>query len=81
MPPPNDDKRSPVAVGFEWASRVTAVSLEMVLPGIGGQWLDKRWGTNFLALLGFAIGLSVGITHLLAMTKQAERSKDDDSQD
>jgi hypothetical protein len=68
-------------MGFEWASRVTTVCLEMVLPGIGGQWLDKRWGTNYLALLGLVIGVSVGIMHLLAMTKQAEQSKNKKTED
>jgi len=75
VPPDDQNKRSPAAIGYEWVSRVTTVCLEMVLPGIGGQWLDERWGTNFLALLGLVIGVTVGITHLLAMTKQAERSK------
>jgi hypothetical protein len=30
--------------------------------------LDKRWGTSFLALIGFAIGVSMGIWHLIVMT-------------
>jgi hypothetical protein len=54
---------------MEWVSRITAVALEMVLPGLGGQWLDRRWGTSFLGLLGFALGMTVGIWHLLQMTR------------
>jgi hypothetical protein len=42
----------------------------MVLPGLGGQWLDGRWGTRFLALLGFALGLFGGIAYLLAALKE-----------
>jgi len=79
VPPDKKQQRSSVAQGFEWASRITAVSLEMVLPGIGGQWLDKQWGTNFLGLLGFALGVSLGILHLLAIAKEAERSRKENS--
>ena len=43
----------------------------MILPGIGGQWLDKRWDTTFLGPLGFAVGLTTGIWQLLRMTKTA----------
>jgi hypothetical protein len=54
---------------MEWSSRIFAVSLEMVLPGLAGQWLDKRWGTGFLALVGFALGITLAIWHLLVMTR------------
>jgi hypothetical protein len=56
-----------MAVAFEWVGRVLAVALTMVLPGIGGSWLDRRWGTNYLALLGFAIGLAAGLMELMVM--------------
>jgi hypothetical protein len=54
---------------MEWVSQITTVVAEMVVPGLAGQWLDKRWGTGFLTLLGFALGLSLGIWHLIAMTR------------
>jgi hypothetical protein len=41
----------------------------MILPGLAGQWLDTRWGTKFLALVGFGLGISLAIYHLLAITK------------
>ncbi len=66
----SDNERQPIAVAMGWVSKITTVALEMVLPGIGGQWLDERWGTNFLALLGFALGLTVGLMHLIQMTKR-----------
>jgi len=53
----------------EWVSRILAVALEMILPGLAGQWLDTRWGTQFLALVGFGLGISLAIYHLLVMTK------------
>jgi F0F1-type ATP synthase assembly protein I len=48
----------------------------MVLPGVGGGWLDSRFGTAPLCtLLGFGLGLTAGIWHLLLMTKQPPRPK------
>lgn len=58
-----------MALAIEWVSRITTVALEMVLPGILGAWLDGKWGTSFLGLVGFAFGVAVGLWHLLRMTK------------
>jgi hypothetical protein len=55
----------PVARAYYWVSIVTTAVAFMVLPGLGGQWLDGRWGTRFLALLGFAFGLVGGVGYLL----------------
>lgn len=63
------DGQSPLAKGMEWAYRIFAVVAVMVGPGLGGQWLDDRFGTHFLALLGFAIGLTLGISCLIVMTR------------
>jgi len=72
-----------MADAIEWVSRITVIALEMVLPGIVGQWLDKRYGLNFLALIGFAFGLTAGMWHLLVMTKAVptkKTTKSDDTQ-
>src|SRR5690242_20101929 len=66
---PPGDSRPPLAIAMEWVSQITTVVAEMVLPGFAGQWLDHRWGTKFLTLVGFALGLTVGICHLIAMTR------------
>jgi hypothetical protein len=68
---PNLDEhdQSPMAAAMQWVHRITTVVMEMVLPGIFGVWLDKKWGTNFIGLLGFALGLTTAITHLLQMTR------------
>ena len=58
-----------MAEGMNWVSKITTIALEMVLPGSLGLWLDTRFGTRFLALLGFALGVPLGIWHLIAMTK------------
>ena len=55
---PSDD-RSPAAKAYQWASRIMVVSLEMVLPGLAGHWLDEQLGTVVLFLL---VGLGLGCT-------------------
>jgi hypothetical protein len=58
-----------IAEATNWVSKITTVALEMVLPGLAGLWLDNQLGTRFLALLGFACGVPLGMWHLIAMTK------------
>lgn len=58
------------AFAFGWVARMTTVVLEMALPGLGGQWLDSRLGTNYWVMVGFAVGFVVGIFHLMQMVKQ-----------
>jgi len=58
-----------MALAMEWVSKITTVGLEMVLPAIGGAYLDRRWGTQYWALVGLGVGFSVGMWHLLQMTK------------
>ena len=57
---------------MHWISRLTTVTMEIVLPGLLGHWLDRRWGTGFLALVGFGLGLVCGMQHLLSMTRMAD---------
>src|SRR5687767_3144833 len=65
------DKRSPMSIATAWASRIMTVSLEMVLPGLAGLWLDGKLGTQLVfMLLGFAVGATMAFWHLLRMTKQ-----------
>ncbi len=68
MSPPRNEY-SAVAVAMDWATRITAVSLEMILPGIAGRWLDEWRGTKYWTLLGFGFGMVAGIWHLLVMTR------------
>jgi hypothetical protein len=58
-----------MAEAMNWVSKITTVAVEMILPGLAGLWLDNQLGTRFLALLGFALGVPLGMWHLIAMTK------------
>jgi hypothetical protein len=64
---------SSLALGLAWAYRIIAVSAEMVLPGLLGNWLDERLGAHFLVFVGFGLGITAGIWHLLLMTRQDAR--------
>jgi len=59
----------PIAAAMEWVTKITTVGLEMVLPAVGGAFLDKRLSTNYWALVGLGFGVVFGIWHLLQMTK------------
>lgn len=64
------DDRSPAAKAYQWASRIMIVSLEMVLPGLAGYWIDKQLGTVVLfMLMGFALGSTAAVIHLVRMTR------------
>jgi len=70
------DTRSPVAQAFAWASRVTSISLEMVLPGILGYWLDQRLGTRILFLvLGLILGFSAAMVHLIRLGNEPQNQE------
>jgi hypothetical protein len=62
-------KPDPIALAMEWVAKITTVGLEMALPAIGGGWLDNRLQTHYWALLGVALGVTLGIWHLLQMTR------------
>ena len=59
-----------MASAMEWVAKITMVGLEMVLPGIGGHYLDTRLGTTYWALVGFGVGMAVAILHLVQMTRR-----------
>jgi hypothetical protein len=53
---------SPLSVGIEWASRITTIGLEFVLPMVLGYGMDSwlrtsPFGTLAGAVLGFALGM------------------------
>jgi len=58
-----------MATAMEWTSRITTISMEMVLPPLLGYWLDSKLGTRAVfVILGAAVGMTLGIWHLLKIT-------------
>ena len=76
------DDRSSHAIAYQWASKITTVSLEMVVPGALGVFVDRRLGTVVVfTLAGFIVGLSLGLVHLLRMTSSSARSESNAASD
>ena len=70
----SSDDRSPMAVAVQWSSRIMTVSLEMVVPGLAGLWIDRRLETTpLVTLVGFAVGLTMGIWHLIRLTRSQNK--------
>ncbi|MCC6123849.1 MAG: AtpZ/AtpI family protein [Pirellulales bacterium] len=64
------DDRAPIAVAMHWATQVTTISLEMVIPILLGVWADRRLGTKALfTILGGIAGLWLGIWTLIRVAK------------
>ena len=64
---------------MQWVSRITTVGLMMVLPTLGGRWLDERRGTNYWALIGLVLGLTIGMWQLLQIAGGKKRGPTDSS--
>lgn len=65
----------PMAAAMQWVARIFATAVMMVLPGLGGSWLDQRWGTRFFGLAGLAFGMIGGVAYLIAATRQADAAR------
>ncbi|MFN0018064.1 MAG: AtpZ/AtpI family protein [Pirellulaceae bacterium] len=77
-----------MALAMEWVAKITTVGLIMVLPAVGGQYLDTRLGTKYWAVIGLGVGMTAGLVHLLQITRRphepplaAEELLDKDRQD
>jgi F0F1-type ATP synthase assembly protein I len=72
---PRDD-HSPYASAMQWTSRITTISMEMVVPGAIGYWLDQRWGTGVVFLaLGAILGFVTALLSLVRLTKPPGRDQ------
>ncbi len=75
------DDRSATAKAAAWTSRIMTISLEMVVPGLVGYWLDTKLGTKFVLMLaGFVLGFTAAIKHLLHLTQKKSEAKKSTSQ-
>ena len=67
---------TPVARAAQWTSRIMTISLEMVLPGLAGYWLDQKFGTRALfMLIGFAVGGIAAFGHLIHLARRVQNSQ------
>lgn len=65
------DDRSPLAKAIDTATEVFTACLMMVLPGIGGHFLDRYLNTGVVfTLLGVLLGLLAGIMLILKIVNR-----------
>jgi ATP synthase protein I len=70
----SEEPRSALSVGIGWASRVTTLGLEFVIPPLLGVLADRWWGTSPLALLvGAVLGFALGMLSILRLAREGTR--------
>ncbi len=56
-----------------------AISLEMVIPGLDGLWIDRQLGTVMVFLvLGVILGMTAGMVHLVRLAASAQGNEPSD---
>lgn len=67
--------RSPIAIGFEWASRIMVVGATFALPALAGHWADTRAGSKPIGLLvGMVAGFIIGMRQLLQLARDSSKT-------
>ena len=71
-----------MSLAVEWASRVTTIAMEMVVPPVLGLWADHKLGTPFIfvaigAVLGFCTGM-LSLVQLVRAFSQPKPQRDGD---
>lgn len=59
----------PYAAAMEWVAKITTVGMEMVLPAVAGNYLDKYLQTGYWVVVGVVLGGVLGFWHLMRMTR------------
>ncbi|MFN5469059.1 MAG: AtpZ/AtpI family protein [Pirellulaceae bacterium] len=59
--------RIAAAGAIDWVSRVLAVLLVMVAPGMLGSWLDRQLATRWFTAAGFLLGMLAGMVGLVVL--------------
>jgi F0F1-type ATP synthase assembly protein I len=59
-----------LAQAYGIASQGLTVAIGMVAPGLLGYWLDSKLGTKAVfTILGFGLGMTLGITLLMRLAR------------
>ncbi len=70
--------RSPLAIAFGFASRITSVCLNLVIPTVIGYWADKKLGTGHLLMFcGLFFGMAIFVWQLCSLVKSLEEQPHD----
>lgn len=60
-----EPERESTSGAIELASRVLAICLFMVLPGLLGTYLDKKFSTSYWTPIGVVVGMVFGLAGLI----------------
>lgn len=67
----DSDDRSLMAKAMSWSAMITSIAVEMSVPPLVGLWIDQKLRTRVVfVLLGAVLGMTVGLVHLIRLTKQ-----------
>ena len=70
-----DPPVSPLGIGLQWASRISAIGFEFVVPAVVGAWVDRQLGiTPWLTILGCFVGIAVGMYQIMQIAREGPRS-------
>lgn len=64
-----------------WVGRIFAIMIFMMGPGVAGLWLDRYFGTKFIAATGIVVGMILGTTVLLILVNVKRPSLEDEVSD
>jgi hypothetical protein len=70
-----DPPLHPMGIAMQWVAKIFAAAVMMILPGLGGLWLDQRFGLQFMGLVGFGFGLVGGMIYLISATRSADAER------
>ena len=68
-------KESPMSEALNWFSRILAVGVVMLALGWVGGKIDEWFGTKFIAVIGFLIGMTVGLIALIGILQRSSMKK------
>jgi F0F1-type ATP synthase assembly protein I len=75
---PKGPKRSSLAEAYDLVSRVLTCVMVMILPGIGGDYLDSHYDTSYMMVTGWIIGPPFGLWQLIKLANSVVQENSDD---
>ncbi len=70
-----NERRSPIALGWMWASRISSLGLAFAIPPLLGAWADHQLGSSpWGVLIGMALGFGTGMVRIMAIARTGTRN-------
>lgn len=68
-------KESQMSEALNWFSRILAVGVVMLSLGWLGGKLDQWLGTQFIAVIGFIVGMMIGLVAIIGILQRSNMKK------